>query len=165
MDTIDAILYINLESRPDRKEHFLSEITKLCNDPSKIIRIDAVRCDLGMLGCSFSHIKALELFESNPSWNTCMILEDDFTFRNDSLNDNNVQLSSFFKEFPSWDMLTLGFNPTSAILESTPIEQVKKVLHTWTTSGYCVTKSFLPKLKQNFIESSSLLSNYGKRSH
>ena len=165
MTNIDVIFYINLESRTDRNAHFLSEIPKLCTDSSKIVRIDAVYHPLGMLGCSLSHIKALELFESNPSWNTCMILEDDFTLRNDSITANNAQLSSFFKEFPNWDMLTLAFNPATIKLEPIHNSHVVKVLETWTTSGYCVTKSFLPKLKQNFIESATFLYNSGKITH
>ena len=42
MESIDVIFYINLSHRTDRKEHFLSEIKKLCTDETKIVRIDAV---------------------------------------------------------------------------------------------------------------------------
>ena len=162
MDTIDVIFYINLESRTDRKEHFLTEIPKLCNDPSKLVRVDAVYHHLGMLGCSLSHIKALELFETNPSWNTCIIFEDDFTFHNDSISENNAQLSTFFKEFPNWDVLSLSSNPSGLQSIPTKIPIIHKVIKVGTASGYCINKSFLPILKKNFIESSSMLTLHGK---
>ena len=89
MEQVDVIFYINLESRTDRKEHFLKEIKKLCIDECKIIRIDAVKHSNGALGCTKSHIKALDLFMANPLWDTCMVFEDDFTFYDTSFKNNN----------------------------------------------------------------------------
>ena len=43
MNHIDAILYINLSYRVDRNEHILQELSKLCQDQSKIHRIDAIK--------------------------------------------------------------------------------------------------------------------------
>jgi hypothetical protein len=59
MDYIDAVFYINLESRVDRKDHFLQEVQKL-TDRSKVHRINAVRDANGALGCTLSHIKTLK---------------------------------------------------------------------------------------------------------
>jgi GR25 family glycosyltransferase involved in LPS biosynthesis len=129
------------------------------------VRIDAVYHPLGMLGCSLSHIKALEAFEANPEWKTCIIFEDDFTFRSSSISENNLQLSTFFKEFPSWDILSLSFNPKTFKSEPTHIHHIVKLIETWTASGYCLTKAFLPKIKQNFIESATFLNNSGTISH
>ena len=66
IECIDAILYINLEHRPDRNEHCLNEIRKIDPLLTKTHRIDAV-CNKsnGALGCTLSHIKALQLFLDN----------------------------------------------------------------------------------------------------
>ncbi len=95
MEQIDVIFYINLEQRTDRKEHFLQEMKKFCVDESKIVRIDAVYNAIGALGCTKSHIKALEQFMENPAWKTCIVFEDDFTFYNTSVEHNTGLLKSF----------------------------------------------------------------------
>jgi len=63
MNHIDAIFYINLETRPDRKEHFLSEIQKLTSDMSKVHRFNAISHTSGLIGCVMSHINILEEFK------------------------------------------------------------------------------------------------------
>jgi GR25 family glycosyltransferase involved in LPS biosynthesis len=165
MSHIDVIFYINLESRKDRKEHFLNEITKITSDNTKLIRIDAVKEKLGILGCVYSHIKAIEEFQKNPEWNTCIIFEDDFTFKNDNREINNNNLTQFFNEFPEWDMLTLSYNPNEFVFQPTHKDNYVKVLRTQTTSGYCLNKKFSSVLKNNFIESSELLKKRGSRCH
>lgn len=108
MEQVSVIFYINLESRTDRKEHFLNEIKKLCIDESKIIRIDAVKDSNGALGCTKSHIKALELFMENPLWDTCIIFEDDYTFYDTNITNNNERLKLFFSSFTDWGILLLA---------------------------------------------------------
>ena len=87
MSNIDAILYINLEHHADRKEHVLHEISKLGKDASCVHRIDAIKMKEGALGCSLSHIKALQYALDHPEWKTVLILEDDFTFRSDNTDE------------------------------------------------------------------------------
>ena len=66
IDNIDAILYINLEHRPDRNDHCLNEIRKIDPLLTKTHRIDAILNKInGALGCTLSHIKALQLFLDN----------------------------------------------------------------------------------------------------
>ena len=84
---IDAIFYINLDHRSDRKEHILQEIRKIDPTLSKTHRIQAEYVpDHGALGCTKSHIKAFQLFMEHPEWKNCLILEDDFTFVSNSPN-------------------------------------------------------------------------------
>ena len=165
MSHIDVIFYINLESREDRKEHFLYEITKLTSDMTKVIRIDAIKDNLGILGCVYSHIKAIEEFEKHPEWNTCIIFEDDFTFNNDDREINNNYLTQFLNEFSEWDMLTLSYNPNEFVFQPTHHDKYIKVLRTQTTSGYCLNKKFSSVLKNNFMESSALLKAKGRKCH
>ena len=154
MSAVDIIFYINLESRTDRKEHFLNEITKLTSDMTKVIRIDAIKDKFGALGCTYSHIKAIEEFERNPEWKTCIIFEDDFTFKNADSEINNRYISTFMKEFPDWDVLALSHNDTKSSV--THHSDYIKLQMSRTASGYCLNKKFAPILKANFLESSHI---------
>jgi len=157
MEHIDVIFYINLESRTDRKEHFLSEIKKLCIDESKIVRVDAIKDAYGALGCTKSHIKALELFMANPLWLTCMIFEDDYTFYNTDIIHNNNLLKSFFQNFTDWGMLLLSSNQAGRPSIKTHIDSVELVTYSQTTGGYCIHKDSVKELYDNFKESAELL--------
>ena len=70
----DAVLYINLAHRTDRKELILQEIQKIKNiDESQIYRIDAVLEPMcGHIGCGKSHINALELAIQN-NWSSVLV--------------------------------------------------------------------------------------------
>ena len=149
MDKIDVIFYINLEKRADRNQHFLEEIGKLCTDVSKIRRIDAVYNNIGALGCAKSHIKANEEFEQNPEWETCIIFEDDFSFRNNVNEENNAQLAICLLQ--NWDIILLAHSCLQ--WQNTNNDNIKKVISAQTTSGYCLQKRFVPILKKVFQES------------
>ena len=161
MDHIDVVFHINLDSRTDRKTHFMQEIPKLCyNTP--VHRIDAVYNSNGALGCTLSHIKTLETFLDNPEWKTCIVFEDDFTFRNSDLDDNNDALEVVFKTFPNWDCCMLSAGTHGLQFWNTEVETVKKVHSAQTTSGYCVTKTFAPTLLNNYRESRDLMIENGR---
>jgi len=161
MNHIDVVFYINLASRADRNTHFLQEIPKLSyNTP--VQRIDAVYNSNGALGCTLSHIKTLETFLENPEWKTCVIFEDDFTFRSSDLDDNNDALERVFKTFPDWDCCMLSAGSHDLKFWNTEVETVKKVHSAQTTSGYCVTKTFAPTLLNNYRESRDLMIRNGR---
>lgn len=153
MDNIDAIIYINLKHRTDRNEHILKEIQKICTDQSKIHRIDAIYIiDNGALGCSMSHIKAFEYILQHPEWNNCLIVEDDFTFISQNINENNNIISLFFNDFPDFDCCNLEFNHNRVNYENTLTDNVKRVFYSLSSSAYIVSKDFLPKILENFKE-------------
>lgn len=157
MEQVSVIFYINLESRTDRKEHFLAEIKKLCIDESKIIRIDAVKDSNGALGCTKSHIKALELFMDNPLWDTCMIFEDDYTFYDTSIENNNERLKLFFSNFTDWGILLLASNKGGKPSIKTHIDGIELLTYSQTTSGYCIHKDSVKEIYENFKLSAELL--------
>jgi glycosyl transferase family 25 len=163
MEQIDVIFYINLERRVDRKEHFLSEIKKLCLDESKIIRIDAIEHENGALGCTKSHIKALEQFMANDAWLTCLVFEDDFSFFDMTPENNNNLLKKFFTNFTSWGMLLLATNQNRLPATSTHVEGIKRVIYSQTTSGYCIHKDSVKGVYENFKESAQLLEKSDSR--
>ena len=73
---IDAIVYINLINRLDRKKQISKELDGL---KCKYKRIDAIKHKNGGLGCVRSHIKCLEYAKENKLDNI-LIFEDDFVF-------------------------------------------------------------------------------------
>ena len=154
MDNIDAILYINLAHRTDRNEHILNEIHKICKDDSKIHRIDAIKNDNGALGCGLSHIKALEFVLQNE-WKTVLILEDDFTFKSNEINEKIKLLFEY-----DFDMGLLSHN---FLKYSDTNNDIKKVLYAQTTSSYIIKRDYISILLQNMNEAMNDMVKNGKR--
>ena len=152
MDGIDAILYLNLAHRRDRKEHILNEIIKLCSDPSKIHRIDAIKRTPGALGCGLSHIKALQYAMDHPEWSTVLILEDDFTFKTDNTAWLNYVISKLLHHSPNVDMGLLSYNHAYFKGVPTMNPNIQKVMFSQTTSSYIIRRHYIPTLLQNFKE-------------
>lgn len=151
MEQIDAILYINLAHRTDRKEHVIHEIHKICADDSKIHRIDAILTEPGALGCGLSHIKALEYAMAHPEWKTILILEDDFTFHGEDTAALSTALHTLLT-FPKMEIGLLSYNHSVLRYEDTS-PSIKRVLYSQTTSSYCIRSSYVPTLLQNMRES------------
>ena len=162
MNSVDVIFYINLASRDDRRIHFLEQISALTSDMTKVVRIDAVYNQMGALGCTTSHIKALEAFIENPAWKKCIVFEDDFTFYDSCQTNNNTLLHKFFLNFTDWEMLLLASNQ---LIQGTPTEipEIQKVNKSQTTSGYLIHKDVAHKILDNFRESAKLLENSGNK--
>jgi len=161
MENIDAILYINLAHRTDRKEHVLHEIHKICADDSKIHRIDAIRTEPGALGCGLSHIKALEYATMHPEWKTILILEDDFTFHGDNTTALSAALHTLLTFSPHMEIGLLSYNHSVLRYEDTS-PSIKRVLYSQTTSSYCIRSSYVPTLLQNMRESTMDMQIRGK---
>ena len=165
LEYIDAILYINLDHRLDRKEHILQEIRKIDPTLSKTHQIHAEYVpDHGALGCTKSHMKALQLFMKHHEWKNCLILEDDFTFVSSSPEEVNQQIVDLFQECPTYDILMLAYGIYSFSAEPTSSPQVQRILCGQTTSGYVVNRDYLPTLLHNFQESCENLEKNGRSS-
>jgi len=158
---VDAIYYINLDHRTDRNEECLAEFQKMGISSEKIVRIPAIRKEgQGDLGCSLSHIKALETFLASPHQN-CIVLEDDFTFIEDISTVDTV-LTQFFTKGVEYDVCLLSAN-TEAVVEDHPEHPfLKKVIKAYTASGYMLSRQFANILLDNFKEGAALLDHYYK---
>ena len=83
LNNFDAIAYINLKHRKDRKNHILKELKRLKVDKKKLHRVEARFTPFnGHLGCALSHIDALD-FAIKKNLNNILILEDDCFFIDD----------------------------------------------------------------------------------
>jgi hypothetical protein len=153
---IDVIYYINLDHRTDRNTEFLEEMKKANVPPEKIQRISGVnKPNQGDLGCSMSHIKALNQFiQSN--YETCIIFEDDFTFYEPEKVESRI--NDFVNAKVEYDVCLLAGNVQDKDMISYPaysgIKQIKNVA---TTSGYLFSKKYANTLLANFSESVTLL--------
>jgi hypothetical protein len=99
MNEIDKFVYINLDSRLDRKEHILKELKRFNIPDEKIIRIPAVSHSKGAYGCALSHKLAMEQFKNSGDKIWC-ILEDDHYFtqtyeETDTLIKNFIENEDF----------------------------------------------------------------------
>lgn len=142
---IKYCLYINLESRKDRKEHIEEQLISVGIQPK---RFNAIKLKNGRIGCSMSHLKCLEIAKKN-NWPYVMICEDDLLI----LNKDNfiVHLNNFFKQHGNttdiWNVLLLAGNnvPPYLKIDDTCI----RVSHCQTTTGYIVKKSYYDTLIKN----------------
>jgi glycosyl transferase family 25 len=165
MNHIDAILYINLAHRLDRNEHILKEIHKLCEDDSKIHRIDAIKKEPGILGCGYSHIKALEYALEHPEWNTILILEDDFTFKSDFPVEVQTSIDLFLTYCDNYDVALLAFNHNKIKYNDTKFTFMKRVNYSQTASSYIIKKNYIPILINNMREGVNDMVKNGKNHH
>ena len=79
---IQNVLYINLESRSDRKEHVENQLAII--GLQNFNRFNAIKLENGALGCSMSHLKCLQTAKTN-NWDHVLICEDDIQFLDPTL--------------------------------------------------------------------------------
>ena len=131
---IKHVVYINLESRIDRKEHVLAELIKIGirENTGALVRFNAVKLATGngALGCSMSHLKCLEMAKKND-WSHVLICEDDIVFLDPVLLVS--QINAFLSKNDSWDVLLLAGNN---MLPYNPVDDTCiQVRHCLTTTG------------------------------
>jgi GR25 family glycosyltransferase involved in LPS biosynthesis len=161
LNNIDLVYYINLNHRTDRLEHIKAELQKTNIDQEKIHRVEAVYLkDFGMLGCSKSHVLAVESFlNSDESNKTCLILEDDFIFTQsqDAIND---VINKVFNELKVFDVIMFASNTMNET--QTEFNFVTKIIDAQTTSSYLLHRNFAKKLLENYKDGVTLLENYSR---
>lgn len=159
----DAILYINLAHRTDRNTHIQAEIAKLSPNPDTVHRIDAIKHDLGIVGCSLSHIKALEYALEHPEWDTVLVLEDDFTFHSNNSDEICKSIKNLIHHDASYDACLLSYNHVCVTYgPSTKKSNIVRIKRSQTTSSYIITRKYIPTLLENFKEGAMLISSEHK---
>ena len=138
-DTLSAVLYINLAERTDRKARILENLSAAGIDDARVQRVDAVKHNLGAIGCAKSHIKALEHVLASGYDNT-LILEDDFVWDVSPEVVNRVLSAVLFDK--EWSVCLLACNGACEILS----DYKQRVIKCMTTSAYIIRKHYVPKL-------------------
>jgi len=146
------IYYINLAHRTDRNDHVLEQIESIgCT----AIRIEAVECKQGAIGCGMSHIRCLELAKEQNLPFVC-IVEDDIEFTDPTFF--RKQLDTFLSSSIAWDILLLGTNMGPPFNKE---EGCLRVFNAQTTTGYIVKQHYYDTLLNSFKKSVGyLLSDY-----
>jgi glycosyl transferase, family 25 len=94
-DFLDAIVYINLDRRPDRLANIQREIQQIQGfPPEKIHRQPGF--DEHLAGCLRSHKAAIDMARKNK-WTNVLIFEDDFTWR-ENANDGMEKVKRFWEK-------------------------------------------------------------------
>ena len=163
-DLVDAVLYINLEHRVDRREHLLGELARMGVPQEKIVRVDAVRRDVGALGCTLSHVKAFDLI-MEKGWSNVLVLEDDFTWMPDvgaeQVGRQVGELLSAGGMKGRWDVVQISWNPSGRIVGAGRLPWLRRAVGVRTTSGYFVRGGFVEELRECFADAAATMERDG----
>jgi glycosyl transferase family 25 len=161
-ELVDAVLYINLEHRVDRREHILAELGRMGVPQEKIHRVDAVRRDIGALGCTLSHIKAFD-FVLEKGWQRVLVLEDDFTWMPGCLaSDVERQVGELLSpKAGRWDVVQISWNPSGRIVGRGRLPWLRRAVGVRTTSGYFVRREFIGELLECFADAAAVMEREG----
>jgi len=152
MNTISDIkhaFYINLESRPDRKQHVEKQLSGI---GIKAERFNAIKMINGAIGCSMSHLKCLETAKKN-NWDHILIVEDDILFLQPKIFIK--QMNIFLSKHKTFDVVLIGGNNLPPYQEID--ESCVKVSMCQTTTGYLVQNHYFDTLIKNYREGIKLL--------
>jgi len=141
----DAIMYINLEDREDRKKLLLDELNEIGVDKSKIHRISAVKIPKnGHKGCIQSHLIALRMAKMN-NWKMVCIMEDDAEIINKS--SFNIDVENIFNDLVDikWDIINLSCanKKSESVINKSNIE---KLTHVTTSACYIIKSHYYDNL-------------------
>jgi glycosyl transferase family 25 len=141
---IKHAFYINLLSRPDRKQHVENQLKSIGIHAD---RFNAIKMQNGAIGCSMSHLKIIETAKSN-NWEHVLIVEDDILFTNPSLFKN--QFNKFLSNNKDFDVVLIAGNnmPPFTKMDDTCV----KVSRCQTTTGYLVQQHYYDTLIKNYKE-------------
>lgn len=150
INQLDAIIYINLENRGDRKDLLLKELTALDTNMSKVHKVSGIYMPKnGHKGCIQSHILALNMIKLNqPRWSRVLILEDDaeLTMPPETFNKSlAAALEKLDAVDPDWNVLMLA-TAWKVIHPANPPEPSSQELEIYNPQGERVPLS-LQRLK------------------
>jgi len=146
---IKHAFYINLESRPDRKQHVENQLKSI---RIKAERFNAIKLSNGAIGCSMSHLKIIETAKAN-NWDHVLIVEDDILFTNPNLFVK--QFNKFLSNHKDFDVVLIAGNnvPPYNLIDDSCVQ----VTRCQTTTGYLVQKHYYDILIKNYKEGILLL--------
>lgn len=147
-NSVDKVIFINLNKRKDRLTRMLKQLKKLGVAKEKIVRIEAIKHAKGYIGCTQSHIAALELAQEN-GWQRVLILEDDFAFTETQANYDNI--NRYFAALPNinWQVALLAANYRRV----TPLKSVDYIVranYAWCACAYIVNQGYFATLIANY---------------
>lgn len=145
---IDKVIFINLDKRKDRRVRIVKHLKKIGVPKDKIVRLDAVEYSPGYIGCSLSHIAALEMAQQKK-WERVLVLEDDFSFCETEKNFENV--NDYFNALnnSNWHVAFLAAN-YKKVTPLKSVDYIVRVDKAWCACAYIVNSSYYDKLIHNY---------------
>jgi len=144
---MDKIVYINMDSRPDRKESITRELKRVGFPEEKTIRFSASSYNgCPNSGCLLSHANVLEMAYDMDCQNV-LVLEDDFIFIDD-VQKIHADIKSFFDSGIEWDVLM--FTTCAAVVSENTSELISRISSSGNGAGYLVNRSMMLELSTLF---------------
>jgi glycosyl transferase family 25 len=100
---VDKVIYINLDSRQDRRDIMTTFFEKAQIPLEKVERFAAIKTKKGQIGCLMSHTEVLRKAK-RERWKNVLILEDDLEVLD--FEEGYKQLEELVK-LPNWDVIML----------------------------------------------------------
>jgi len=139
---IKNIFYINLDTRPDRKQHIEGQLKILGLNAT---RFNAIKHSSGAIGCSLSHISLLKYAKEN-NLDHILIMEDDIMFLRPQQFIQN--LNNLLSKYTDFDVLLIAGNNRGTYKRLD--EFCVKISSCQTTTGYLVKSNYYDILIDNF---------------
>lgn len=145
MQHINKIVYINMDSRTDRRELMEQELRRVGWKAQRFSASSYKGCPNS--GCLLSHATVLEQAYDEGCANV-LVLEDDFKFIDDENKVNN-SINAFFASGIEWDVVMLT---TCAAIKAEQAEQplVSKIVSSGNGAAYLVNRSMMLELSMLF---------------
>jgi glycosyl transferase family 25 len=143
IDFVDKAIYVNLQDRSDRNQTMKEKISMF---GQKAERFNAIKHEIGGVGCTLSHIAILKL-AIDSDWNNILILEDDIEWNETELGYKNLNtlISNPF------DVIMLGSGYSNFDTKSFRITKGNS------SHGYLVNRHYFKTLLQNLTTSYNCL--------
>ena len=150
---ISFLIYINLEHRKDRNEMLIKMLKNTDIKPEKILRFNAIKTDVGWLGCLNSHLECAKILQekikNKEISGNVMVIEDDFKFM-DNVSHVNFSLDNFFSKVNGYDVLLLTSRRPKYLGENTHTNtehpNIFKSLKCQDAGGYIINSKYIGKL-------------------
>jgi len=146
---IKNALYINLESRKDRRAHVETQLDTLkTGGVTNLVaeRFNAIQHLVhGAIGCSMSHLRCIQIAKER-GWDHALVCEDDVLFTNVPLF--LTQLEKVMATVSDWDVLLLAGNniPPFRVVNDACVQ----VVNCQTTTAYIVRAHYYDTLIDNY---------------
>jgi GR25 family glycosyltransferase involved in LPS biosynthesis len=137
---LDKCFYINLDERADRNTHVISELKKIGINNCE--RVTAIKKNPGIIGCLYSHIKALEE-GMKRNYEFITIFEDDVVFLNPEETLNKIKQ---VKNDKDWNVLLLGGMNNGGSYKKYKDLPCIRVSECMSCVAYVVKRDYAPKL-------------------
>ena len=135
--------YINLDSCKTRRLETITELKKI--GIKKPNRFEAVKDEIGLVGCAKSHIAVLEKAKE-LDWDYCIVFEDDIVI------EGKKALLEKMKKYICYDFDVLFLGCWNVEPPITIEKDLLKITKAWTTHAYICKKHYYDILIENYRE-------------